>query len=91
VTELFEEKDLKEFEEVEEEIDDEVIEVDLEIPESEEVQVADQVEQYSFDQTVDQVIAGEWGKGQDRRLRLEKAGIDHVAVQKELVRRINHR
>ena len=97
MTELFEEKDLKAFEEQEEELDDEVIEVELEIPEPEEVQLADQVEEppavsnTDYERIVNQVNAGEWGKGQDRRRRLEAAGIDHVQVQKELVRRMNHR
>ena len=99
MTELFEEKDLKAFEESEGEIDDEIIEVDLEIPEPEEVQEADQVQEYdtpdwvppSFEEIVAQVIAGDWGKGQERRTRLDAAGYDHVAVQKELVRRMNHR
>ena len=99
MTELFEEKDLKAFEEQEEELDDEVIEVDLEIPEPEEVQEADQVQEYdtpdwtppSFEEVVNQVIAGDWGKGQERRTRLEAAGYSHVRVQKELVRRMNHR
>jgi len=99
VTELFEEKDLKAFEEQEEELDDEVIEVDLEIPEPEEVQAVDQVQEYdtpdwtppSFEEVVSQVIAGQWGKGQERRTRLEAAGYSHVRVQQELVRRMNHR
>jgi len=99
VTELSEEKDLKAFEEQEEELDDEVIEVDLEIPEPEEVQVVDQVQEYdtpdwtppSFEEVVNQVIAGDWGKGQERRTRLEAAGYSHVRVQQELVRRMNHR
>lgn len=99
MTELFEEKDLKAFEEQEEELDDEVIEVDLEIPEPEEVQVVDQVQEYdtpdwtppSFEEVVNQVIAGDWGKGQERRTRLEAAGYSHVRVQQELVRRMNHR
>ncbi len=103
MTELFEEKDLKAFEESEGEIDDEIIEVDLEIPEPEEVQEADQVQEFfsneappgswppNLNDVVDQVIAGEYGTGQDRRRRLEEAGIDHRLVQKELVRRMNHR
>ena len=99
MTELSEEKDLKAFEEQEEELDDEVIEVDLEIPEPEEVQVVDQVQEYdtpdwtppSFEEVVNQVIAGDWGKGQERRTRLEAAGYSHVRVQQELVRRMNHR
>ena len=42
-----------------------------------------------FDTVVDEVIQGKWGKGQDRRLRLSQAGYDHVAVQKEIIRRTN--
>ena len=105
MTELFEEKDLKAFEEVEGEQLGEIeyteesveLEVEFEIPEPEEVQLADQVEEppavsnTDYERIVNQVVAGEWGKGQDRRQRLEAAGIDHVAVQKELVRRMNHR
>lgn len=101
MTELFEEKDLKEFEGIEGEQLGEIeyteesveLEVEFEIPEPEEVQLADQVVEHptSLNDVVDQVVAGEWGKGQDRRQRLDKAGIDHVAVQKELVRRMNHR
>lgn len=40
---------------------------------------------------VDQVLRGEWGTGQDRRLRLQKAGYSPNEVQKELVRRANKR
>lgn len=45
----------------------------------------------NFDQVVKEVMEGKWGVGQDRRLRLAKAGYDHVAVQKELVRIANGR
>lgn len=38
---------------------------------------------------VDSVLAGEWGKGQERRLRLRAAGHDHRKVQAEIVRRHN--
>ena len=111
MTELFEEKDLKAFEEVEGEQLGEIeyteesveLEVEFEIPEPEEVQEADQVQEFfsseappgswppNLNDVVDQVIAGEYGTGQDRRRRLEEAGIDHRLVQKELVRRMNHR
>jgi hypothetical protein len=106
MTELSEEKDLKEFEGVEGENlgeieypeDAEVLEVELELPEPEEVQIADQVEEYNpegqfnnLDVVVDEIVAGQWGKGQDRRRRLEEAGYSHALIQKELVRRINHR
>lgn len=47
--------------------------------------------QSGFDQVVDEVLAGKWGSGQERRLRLSEAGINHAAVQKEVVRRINKR
>ena len=107
MTELFEEKDLKAFEDLEGEQLGEIeyteesveLEVEFEIPEPEEVQEADQVQEYdtpdwtppSFEEVVNQVIAGDWGKGQERRTRLEAAGYSHVRVQKELVRRMNHR
>lgn len=42
----------------------------------------------SFDQVVEEVRRGEWGKGQARRLALSKAGYDHVAVQKEVIKQI---
>lgn len=74
------------------------VEEELEEPEPEPEEAVEEVEQSSFttstpslEEIVQQVIAGEWGSGQDRRARLEKAGISHVLVQKELVRRINHR
>jgi hypothetical protein len=40
---------------------------------------------------VDQVLRGEWGVGQDRRLRLAKAGYKPNEIQKEIVRRANNR
>lgn len=40
---------------------------------------------------VDQVLRGEWGVGQDRRLRLQMAGHNPNEVQRELVRRANSR
>jgi len=43
-----------------------------------------------LDLIIDEIVAKKWGKGQDRRLRLEQAGFDHVEVQKALIRRINH-
>lgn len=43
----------------------------------------------NFEQIVQEVIDGKWGSGQDRRLRLRQAGYDHVAIQKEIIRRIN--
>jgi len=36
-----------------------------------------------------EVMRGEWGRGQERRLRLAQAGHDHVAVQKAVVKRAN--
>ena len=90
---------------VEEELEeDEEPEEILEIPEPEKIQEEDQLEERSvfeqeapptealgFDDLVDQVLAGEWGTGQDRRNRLAKAGFDHRLVQAEIVRRANHR
>jgi len=45
----------------------------------------------SFPDLIDEVIAGKWGVGQDRRRRLAQAGFDHVAVRDEIVRRANGR
>ena len=45
----------------------------------------------SHDDIVAQVLRGEWGTGQDRRLRLQKAGHSPNEIQKELVRRANKR
>jgi hypothetical protein len=45
----------------------------------------------SFDQIVDEVIRGDWGVGQPRRLALAKAGYDPNEVQQEIVRRANSR
>lgn len=74
---------------------EESVEVELEIVEPEpEPEVQEDVPDWvppSLHEIVDQVVAGNWGKGQERRTRLEAAGYDHVAVQKELVRRMNHR
>lgn len=43
------------------------------------------------DDIVDQVLRGEWGSGQDRRLRLQQAGHSPNEVQREIVRRANKR
>ena len=43
------------------------------------------------DDIVTQVLKGEWGVGQDRRLRLQQAGHNPNEIQKELVRRANKR
>jgi hypothetical protein len=45
----------------------------------------------TVDDVIDDVLAGKYGVGQDRRVRLKEAGYDHVKVQKELVRRANNR
>ena len=45
----------------------------------------------SFPELIDEVIAGKWGVGQERRRRLAQAGFDHIAVRDELVRRANGR
>lgn len=82
--------DLDEVDEFEPE-EDQVVEVDLELPEPEEVQEYVPVEFTNLDVVVDEIIAGQWGNGQDRRRRLEEAGYSHALVQKELVRRMNHR
>jgi len=81
-------KDRMEPEEIQDEINAELEEVpQIQVPseESEELPTPET----GFDRVVDQVLRGEWGKGQDRRLRLSQAGIDHVAVQKEILRRMN--
>jgi len=36
-----------------------------------------------------EVLAGDWGIGQERRRRLTEAGFDHVEVQREMVRVVN--
>jgi hypothetical protein len=46
---------------------------------------------FAFYELVNEVLRGEWGTGQDRRRRLSEAGHDHVAVQKEIVRRLNNK
>lgn len=73
-------------------------EITEEIPVVEEEEV---VEHNVFDETppeevdldiiVDQVLRGEWGVGQDRRLRLSMAGHDPHEVQRRIVRRANRR
>ena len=60
-------------------------------PVSEEEIEADQFEPISFPDLVDEVLAGKWGTGQARRLKLAQAGFDPNAVQKELVKRANGR
>lgn len=45
--------------------------------------------QTRFDEVVDEVIRGQWGQGQARRLRLANAGFDHRAVQEAVVERAN--
>lgn len=40
------------------------------------------------DDVVDEVIAGKWGSGNDRRQRLTKAGYDYKAVQAEVNKRL---
>jgi len=74
-------KDRMEPEDLQDEIEA-ALEETTEVPQAE-------VPDTSFDEVVNQAIRGEWGKGQDRRLRLSQAGYDHVAVQKEIIRRTN--
>lgn len=52
---------------------------------------SNEAEPLAFADLVDEVLAGKWGNGQDRRRRLAEAGFDHVAVQKEIVKRANNR
>ncbi len=42
----------------------------------------------SISQLADEVLRGEWGNGDDRRVRLTAAGYDYTAVQQEVNRRI---
>ena len=41
-----------------------------------------------LDKVVDEVIAGKWGSGNDRRQRLSKAGYDYGKVQAEVNKRL---
>lgn len=72
-------------EEIIEEDADLMIESSPDIPEEIPTEEVDQ------DLIVDQVLKGEWGVGQDRRLRLAQAGHDPNAVQREIVRRANQK
>lgn len=38
----------------------------------------------SIDEIAREVIAGDWGNGDDRKNRLKKAGYDHVKVQNKV-------
>jgi len=49
------------------------------------------VDEVGLDDIVGQVMKGEWGVGQDRRLRLEKAGHNPNDIQREIVNRANKR
>lgn len=69
-------------------VDEEITE---EVPAVEETPEPEPIEEQSFETVVDEVMRGEWGVGQDRRLALAKAGHDPNAVQKEIVRRANSR
>ncbi|MFV0499025.1 MAG: lysozyme, partial [Bacilli bacterium] len=40
-------------------------------------------------QVADEVIAGKWGVMPDRKKRLEKAGYDYEAVQKEVNKKMS--
>lgn len=44
-----------------------------------------------IDKVVEEVFAGKWGKGQERRLRLAQAGFDHREVQRRIVARANQK
>lgn len=64
--------------EEEEESSDEMIVVGLEIePEP------------SHDKVVEEVLAGKWGVGQEKRLRLAQAGYNVREIEAEVVRRSN--
>jgi hypothetical protein len=73
---------------VEEEPEEEVAEeapLEEVVVESEPEVVADPYE------IINEVLRGEWGVGQERRLRLKLAGYDPNAIQKEIVRRANQK
>ena len=57
----------------------------------EELPQPEPVQETGLDDIVGQVLAGEWGVGQDRRLRLARAGHNPNDIQKELVRRANNK
>lgn len=80
-------KKVKMDEEITEEVP--VVEEEAEV----EVNVFDETpsEEVPLEVVVDQVLRGEWGVGQDRRLRLSMAGHDPHAVQREIIRRANGR
>jgi hypothetical protein len=42
-----------------------------------------------YENLLTEVMAGKWGRGQERRLRLKEAGHDHVQVAKDVVKRAN--
>lgn len=70
---------------------DEEITEEVPIAEEDPVDIPEETppEEVPLEQIVDQVIRGEWGVGQDRRLRLSVAGHDPNEVQREIVRRAN--
>ena len=42
-----------------------------------------------LDEVAREVLKGEWGTGQERRLKLAEAGLDPVEVQRQIVRIVN--
>lgn len=44
----------------------------------------------SIEEVAKAVLRGDWGEGQDQRLRLSEAGYDHKEVQAEVTRLRNH-
>lgn len=42
-----------------------------------------------LDEVAREVLNGEWGTGQERRLKLAEAGLDPVDVQRQIVRIVN--
>lgn len=57
-----------------------------ETPTSDEDQAA-----HRLTEIAEEVLRGEWGSGQSRRLKLAEAGFDPVEVQREMVRVANRK
>lgn len=44
---------------------------------------------YRLKEVAEQVLAGEWGTGQNKRIKLSEAGFDHREVEREVIRLVN--
>ena len=71
--------------------EDDSEEVSIEIPIVEPNDEVELIRNEPEDDVVAQVLRGEWGVGQDRRLRLHKAGYDPKVIESEIVRIKNQR